>query len=771
MEAKQITENDAAIKAQQYLSRHTRELKGINSTNAAPTLAYEIKDDAGTQVYAFNASAGKGFVLVSGDDATSSVLGYSDNGSFDYNSLPENAKAWIDGYAQQIRQIQKGAKAVTQPTYTTSVSPLLGDTKWGQDAPYYGMTPTLAGKHCVTGCVATAMAQILYYHKWPVNGVGAISYTSKDHGFELSEDFTKINLEWDKMLPSYTETSSQESKDAVAKLMLTCGIVSKMDYDTISSGANTDSAAINMYNHLNLDKGMRYLKRVRYQYNDWCNIMKNELDASRPIMYQGATGGMFSVSHQFVCDGYNEDGLFHINWGWYGVSDGYYALSILSPQDQGTGGGGAGISFSEAQSAIIGIQKPTSNPIIMPYSFSCSTLTGNIVDKKLEVAGEICNDGIGPFNGKIYLKLYDSKSGDIAYSQEIFPTTDIEVGNKLNFSRTVVNIPSTLQGSYVLGLYSIDSASNNDEIRTNFTYIHPTVTISGSNISVDQSNHLVLSNLKYKFIGNSIFFGADYVFSFDVTNPNDWECEDEIMGIPATFEPHQTISFDKENNYEFEKTYYIYIRDIYGNSLNSEPIIIVVPEYYIFQFEKVSIPNASGLKGADFKLDATIRNATYSDYDGPVYCKIYKANDNAEMQTITTSVTSVSSGTFDMEVKQALDLPEGDYYAQLYYDLEEGQGLMLPQETNKFPFTIKAGGVEEVSSDKDVIITPNPVNDIFTLNTNLDVLSGQIFSIDGKLQITFGSEKTVDASSLSKGLYMVKVLTSQGSKTIKMVKE
>ena len=139
------------------------------------------------EYYAFNASAADGYVLVSGDDRMPAVIGYSDEGKFDADAIPDNMREWLETYAEQVRYVQTHAgvhiQSSTDQTSIGNVYPLLGNTKWNQSAPYNNMCPTFSNngttQRAVTGCVATAMAQVMYYHRWPETGTGSNTYTFK----------------------------------------------------------------------------------------------------------------------------------------------------------------------------------------------------------------------------------------------------------------------------------------------------------------------------------------------------------------------------------------------------------------------------------------------------------------------------------------------------------------------------------------------------------------------------------------------------------------
>ena len=241
---------------------------------------------------------------------------------------------------------------------------------WDQSAPYNDLCPEYNGTRSVTGCVATAMAQVMRYHKYPAKGKGSNSYTSQTLALAASFDFASTTFDWDNMLPQYVSGSyTDDQAKAVATLMYACGVSVDMDYTPDDSGAMPYAAAEALINNFEYSSNIRFLQRDYYQYAEWMDLIKTEISNSRPIMYDGQSteGG-----HEFVFDGYDENDMVHVNWGWSGVNDGYFAISALAPSSLGIGGGtNLGGGFSSDQGMIIGIQ-PSSEGT--SYVSMCSTV-------------------------------------------------------------------------------------------------------------------------------------------------------------------------------------------------------------------------------------------------------------------------------------------------------------------------------------------------------------------------------------------------------------
>lgn len=354
-----ITQPQALKIAQLFLRSNVTAMKSQQKGGSdALKLVYTADDTKGRScVYVFNAGQNGGFILVSAEDRAAEVLGYSDTGSFDYSRMSPEMRNWMEGYVDEITYIRDNDVEAAPQSYANSgkkVAPLLGNIMWDQSAPYNNMCPDYdLSTRCATGCVATAMAQVMYYHRWPEVGKGSYTYApSILGGGTLTADFGSTHYDWDDMLPVYDSNSSDASCDAVAELMLHCGISVSMSYSS-SSGAESDVIPYALYHYFDYDKGVAYRQRDNYSSEEWQQIIDNEIDNGRPVI---ATGRSSAGGHAFVFDGYDENGFVHVNWGWSGMSNGYFRTSALNPPLQGTGGSEGGYNYD--QQIITGIQPP-----------------------------------------------------------------------------------------------------------------------------------------------------------------------------------------------------------------------------------------------------------------------------------------------------------------------------------------------------------------------------------------------------------------------------
>lgn len=322
--------------------------------------------------YVFPNANSKGFTIVSGDDRLPEIVGYSSQGSYDENNLPEGFVSFMKAYQNLYNKVNLGdAEALknlaeikawrnkknASAASTSAVAPLLGNIEWDQTSPYNNMCPRYDSVHvAATGCVATAMAQVMAYYKYPKQLKADIpGYVNRWNGIPM--EIPTITREegvydWDNMLPKYNKeaNATQQQKDAVAKLMYHCGAAVQMNYGP-ESAASVSASKLAKYFGYDADL-MMDLSRSTFSLDKWMQIIDTELAAGRPVLYggQASDGG-----HQFICDGKDGEGLYHINWGWSGSQNGYFDLSLLNPEKGGTGSGNSTEGYNRLCSMTIGI--------------------------------------------------------------------------------------------------------------------------------------------------------------------------------------------------------------------------------------------------------------------------------------------------------------------------------------------------------------------------------------------------------------------------------
>lgn len=351
----------APLTPQQALDRaigsSNRPLKVRGPSLNLTTLVKTVNMDDEPALYVFNGPEA-GFLVASADDRVPATLAYSNTNTFDPDNIPPAMQWQLEQYAAEIKYaITNGITIAPRNSVLGPEIPHLVKTTWNQGAPYNDLCPLIGSERTVTGCVATAMAQVINYHKVPAaKGIGTHSYTWNSQ--TLTFDYGGNSFDWANMLDAYPTSTSGTSAEraAVAKLMLACGVSVNMNYNVASTGGSGAASAritAALTDYFGFDLGAQYMMADYFSADQWDRMIYNELAAGRPVLLggQGTAGG-----HEFLCDGYDGEGKFHINWGWEGTSDGFFLLTALDPSALGTGGGAGG--FNSNRDAVIGIQPP-----------------------------------------------------------------------------------------------------------------------------------------------------------------------------------------------------------------------------------------------------------------------------------------------------------------------------------------------------------------------------------------------------------------------------
>ena len=352
MQASPVSVADARQVATDFFSSAAPRLAS-HAGQSMVRLAYKAEQD---RFYVFDRGEHGGFVVVSGDDRLPQVLGYGAEGDFSSADLPPAVQYWMDELDKQIAFLQshRNVRVHYPVSRATAVEPLL-TTQWNQDDPYNRYCPTYDTPNgttvrSMTGCVATASAQLMNFYQWPPVGRGNHTYFCNVNDVtptELSADFSQSVYRWDLMQDTYDESSSEESCDAVARLMSDVGISMDMEYGS-SSGAREDDALSALIHYFGYSSRGYVLNRDYFNADEWDQFLVDEISASRPVIYTGMSLASITYSaHAFVLDGFDNEGYYHVNWGWGGRYDGYFLVSLLNPM--------AGENYAYGQLGLMGL--------------------------------------------------------------------------------------------------------------------------------------------------------------------------------------------------------------------------------------------------------------------------------------------------------------------------------------------------------------------------------------------------------------------------------
>lgn len=510
-QAEQISPEAAAEIAASFVNARPALRKAHKASQTASNmrLAHTRKKAASDEnaFYVFNRADNAGFIIVSADDRTAEdVLGYSDGGAdFNEAAINPNLRFWLDRYAEEISAIQDNDEAALQPRkakQVTAIAPLLKNANgveitWYQEAPYNNYCPIdqLDNTRSLTGCVATAAAQIMYKWRYPAQGIGSSSYTwfnctsgYDDNGnctgsgrnVPLSVNYGATTYDWNNMLPSYEGVNYTTAQaNAVATLMYHCGVASEMIYggdEAGGSGTFTDYMAYGLKTYFDYEFE-KVIAMHDYDMHDGVPVERNvttnqfisyfnaDLEAGRPIIM----GGEGSGGHEFVCDGRDANNKFHINWGWEGSGNGYFAITALKPT-------GSTYNFSTNLDALIGLRPAAQGPDVNVTWMA----DGQLFDETVASHGVLALPTATPSacgNGKVFVGWTEDEN----YSGDDAPEF-VEAGTVLDEDAIFYAVYAAEEeggtASVVATMVAADQGYDNQDDVTSITMNNCTLTFS-----------------------------------------------------------------------------------------------------------------------------------------------------------------------------------------------------------------------------------------------------------------------------------------------------
>ena len=490
--ANPVTRQQAQKNVQAFLDKKGKKME-VAITDNEPS-----KSEESEYYYVFNVGDNNGYVIASGDDRVPAILGYSDKGNLFQGAMPDNMKEWLQEYEDQIIYMREhGLSSSDMQTSThPAISPLL-TTTWGQGSPYNQNCPDFFtyGK-CVTGCVATAMAQVMYYHRsqsvrQTIAEIPAYQCRTNWKNGDETLGHVSVNafpegsvIDWDNMLNSYSGSSTTIQQQAVANLMAYCGASVKMEYKDSwngGSGAYSEDVPNALKKYFDYNENTTLEKRTNYSDEEWDQLIYSELSKGNPIYYSGKNS---SAGHAFVCDGYDGDGYYHINWGWTGTSDGYFLLSVLDPKDQGIGGSSSG--YNQGQAALIGAipngeaVRLTTQALTISGNSTFSVGQSSNVDLSISITLKNSTGSSHNFNAAI--GLY-SKGSFVEVIKEIGSSTSYSSGKEISQSATLSVRTNLSNGVYQLIPISKETGTEKWNINDNSSEKYLTLVVKDGTMS------------------------------------------------------------------------------------------------------------------------------------------------------------------------------------------------------------------------------------------------------------------------------------------------
>lgn len=640
----QVTPQQALIKAKSFFAKKGVTTKS-NMKRVKSAYGKEQMTDSVAPYYVFNAGSKQGFVIISGDERVNDILGYVDSGDFNVDSIPENMRGWLKDYEEAISFIENNS--VPAMTYMSTVTTLKGmpaispilTTQWSQRKPYNGKAPLYKGTPCLTGCVATAMAQVMNHARWPRSSTTSIpSYTTNRQIGEL-DSLPSTTFDWNTIAMGTGPSFEEE----VAKLMRYCGQSVRMNYGTGASLAYSSNVASALSNYFGYTSA-QYISRNSYSVSEWDEMIYNEIDNNRAVYYSGqSTGG----GHAFVVDGFDGNGLFHINWGWGGYCDGYFKLSVLNPDsNSGDGASSSNDGYSMSQNAVIGIGAGYN---LLESKLRCTRLSSNNTSLSIEYRYDgnntlTCSYGVAIMDDSGKLNVIGNPiSATIASFQ--YKSLSIDLSNYLTTSGTYTIVP----------VYKNSSSSS--WIRTADYKKYATVKVSSNfyyTITIHPIQHLSLEDFT---VDGDLKLGTEQVLKFTVKNTGDDYSGTVYCFISSTNEKGNYISrggIAVESGHS--ETVDIYMTPPETGILNVWLTADYSGENVIGQSTMTIIsdqtePSALSLKSWNSDIrDGYAKTTFYVHNDGlftygrPIYIEMTDAETSEVVRTYTLNDISIASG-------------------------------------------------------------------------------------------------------------------------------
>lgn len=774
-------------------------------------------DPSGTPYYyVFNRGENEGFIIISGESRAKAVLGYSDEGNFTPGRIPENFGYWLEFYQEELKNLAgqpekdiapqvSGHTSVPSETSETSVPPLLGNIKYGQDEPFNALCPMIPGSQTrtVTGCVATSMAQVMRFHRWPRHGKGSHSYTTRDLQITLSADFGSTTYDWDHMPESYTSSNTgSEQENAVATLMLHCGIAVDMNYN-LSSGASNYAIGAALIDHFDYDPSLQFYSRPYYSSAQWSEMLKTELSNHRPLIYNGvsSTGG-----HSFVCDGYDASGLFHINWGWDGSSNGYFELSALNPSEQGTGGGLGGYNMN--QSVIMGIRPADGSHQQSPYQIRLVkglSAASEVVSKgeKATINFGYRNLGIGSFYGYHGMALFQP-DGTFVATLSRGALGQQENGEVILDTLTTGSGNSKLQSRFTVGdqfpqgkfrIYPVyQSGSTPDDNRWEIMpgelgmpcYLDAETGDFGIRFTQPEENMPRFTVTGLQTIGN-LYQNKPGRFEFTVQNTGSEYTgemrikikrrEDQdvyrIIGPEGvTLAANETRRFEFTGTVDLVAGEYLALvqynyKDGYLNQVGETVTVRILetpeekPAVTITRLETPHDPSKID-KNQEIVFKATLRNdGGYGEIKA--MANIYFP-DGTFAESIGRQFIYLDQGEEkEFLFKGMANQETGAYYTRIYLKVEDKEWESVkPLSVNKLDFTLVGEGSNITGEPaRQTLVYPNPATTVLNIESEAPGGTISLFDLSGRLirneQSGANGRTTIDVSTLPSGSYLLQI--------------
>lgn len=830
--AKEVPLEQAELAAKNFLiQKMTRELKNasniklelIPSSTPNPFKQTAAKSTAQSKplIYLFSINTDDGFILVSADDHALPILAYSLEGGADLSQLPINYLKWIEGYKSQIRYIRsnpdKAAPKVINEwedlingdasgstKSTSSIAPLLS-TQWNQSPYVNELCPydANANEKTVTGCAATAMAQIMKFWNYPSQGSGYHGYSHDTYG-SLSASFGSVSYDWSSM-PDLVDAPNQ----AVATLMYHCGVSIEMDYGVPSQGGSgayviSDRSPIQhcveyaLEQYFKYDPGLRGVIRDSYTTEAWIALLKSELDEGRPMEYAGfGSGG----GHAFVCDGYDDYDFFHFNWGWGGYYDGYFSIDALDPAGTGIGGGSGG--FNSGHQALIGISPPQEVSEYDLRLYSEATISENplFYGDAFQIDCDVANYGSQNFTGDIGAAIFDGDENFIEFI-EITENITLQGGfyNSVSFGNE--GSLNLVPGDYFCSLFFRSAGGNweafadgsyNNRLAFDIFYSNDIELYSdfilNSGEVITQGQPLQITT-EVANTGTGVFSG-DLAIDLYTLEGDFVETVETISGVSMDAGYYYPVTFDSPGIDADPGTYLMALTHLptggswvlSGSSYAANPTHVIVKAAPLgadmyeenntsdFAYElsvlfsnntaTVQTPGANNHLGTDLDYYQLILEEGYSY---TIEARAHDSYNSGKAESFTNDVIwawatdGIWSEVYDDVMADNIQMERGGqiiFGVTPYFEGETGTYLLEMQITRSPNVSL-----ETIEEDK-INLYPNPASDILNIESSRLIDRVEIYDAKGRIMHTIDTSSAniqTDVSALQNGIYFIHIV-------------
>jgi len=475
--------------------------------------AFSAQDEQ--DFYVFNIGQNEGFTIVAAEDNVPAILAYADNGSFSYDDMPDGLQSLLTDYSNMVGFARQTGQVFEIVGAGNAVEPIITAT-WGQGDPYNQACPLFVnGNRSITGCVATAMAMVLRHYgrcayKTVQNQMPAYNCRTNWNGYgqiAVSSVPKRAALNWNEMPDNFNGNISTAQKDAVSKLMLYCGTAVNMDYRDQANGGSSAAAKNVPYaltRYFGYKSTIQNVDKWGMEATEWFNIIYKEIENNRPIILSGSDES--NNGHTFICDGFDGESRFHINWGWNGSYNGYYLLTALTPANYPNG-------FNALGNATIGIEpimpsdvnqdtKINSTDVVSVYNYILEGTKSGISSTRADVNQDF------QYNSADVVNIYNDIIGPASSTETVFKSITAKGNAYLQKSSTYYyadNVVFTNKLPGTIKVSTIDLYINNQYLQS---YTVNKLVAAGTTVTTGQFlfklQYIGNYTTKYKFTYNGV---------------------------------------------------------------------------------------------------------------------------------------------------------------------------------------------------------------------------------------------------------------------------